>query len=187
MSQVVTTPRSPDLQRLRTDPIPTTVRPAAFRAAFRQAPAGLAILTTSYQGAPAGLTVTSLRSLSAEPALVTFSITRAASTWTAFSHAGRVLVHLLDQGQRDLAERFATSDIDRFAAPVSHRPDPHGLPWLRGPAATLQCEIVDQVTYGDADLFVAAVSTVHHDGEHREPTPGLVYHDGGFHRLGVEP
>ena len=69
-----------------------TVDAALFRRAFRQVPAAPAVITTSHRNRPVGLTVTSLRSLSAEPALLTFSLTRTVSTWPALVDAQQVLV-----------------------------------------------------------------------------------------------
>lgn len=162
-----------------------TVSPDRLREAFRQVPAGAAVLTTGDRGRPVGLTVTSLRAVSLEPALVTWSITRSASTWAAFHRAAEVLVHVVAEPDRALAERFATSGVDRFAPPVRYRPE-GGLPRIDGPELVLRCAVLERVEVGDATLFVAAVNEVRQEGR---PAP-LAYHDGGFRPLAeplVEP
>lgn len=157
-----------------------TVDPGRLRRAFRQVPAAPAVITTTHRNRPVGLTVTSLRSLSADPALLAFSLTRTVSTWPALADAQQVLVHLLDGRQQHLAERFATSGIDRFADPVRHTVDEHGLPLLEGPSTVLRAEIVARHGFGDADLFVGAVVDVRDDAQ---TGPAFVYHDGGFRGL----
>jgi flavin reductase (DIM6/NTAB) family NADH-FMN oxidoreductase RutF len=157
-----------------------TVDGDQLRRVFRQVPASPAVVTTSHHSRPVGLTVTSLRSLSLEPALLSFSLTRTVSTWPALAAARQVLVHLLDARHLQLAERFATSGVDRFAAPVRHTTDPHGLPRLEGPATVLRAEIVARHRSGDADLFVAAVVQVHSAGAAGHP---IVYHDGDYRHL----
>lgn len=166
---------------------PVTVHAATLRAAFRRAPAGLAIVTTSHDGHPLGLTVTSLRSLSTEPALIAFSITRTASTWPAFAHSDEVLVHLLDERHQDLAERFAASGVDRFAPPVRHHRHPAGPPRLVGPAHVLHATVTDRLNFGDAALLVAAVRSVDIQSDEAQAAGPLIYHDGGFHLLHPAP
>ena len=157
--------------------------PERFRAAFRHYPSGVAVVTADGPDGPIGVTVTSLRSLSASPALVAFSIARTASTWPGFVAAERLLVHLLGVGQEELATRFATSGIDRFAAPTDWAPQHDGLPRLAGAQVVLQCHKTHQLTFGESDLIVAEVLETEH-----APTDGpLLYSDGGYHQLHRRP
>lgn len=154
-----------------------------FRLAFRRFPAGVAIVTAVGPTGPVGVTVTSLRSLSAEPPLLAFSLLRTASTWPAFAAARRFLVHLPGADQADLAARFSTSGIDRFAAPTRWSSARDGLPRLEGAETVLTCEKADQLALGEADLLVGTVlETVHNPA-----TSPLIYHDGEFRLLHERP
>lgn len=163
---------------------PTPVDAAALRRTFRQVPAATFVVTTSDRGRPVGITLTSMRSLSADPALIGFSVTRTASTWPAFARAGQVLVHVLDGRHGDLAQRFAISGVDRFADPVRHVLDADGLPQLVGPPVVLRCAVQERVGTGDADLFVAALLEVRDtDGDRPAGVGPLLHHAGTFRNL----
>lgn len=157
--------------------------PDLFRLAFRRFPSGVAIVTTVGPGGPLGVTITSLRSLSAEPPLLAFSLLRTASTWPAFTAERRFLVHLPGADQADLAARFSTSGIDRFAAPTRWSRTADGLPCLQGAETVLTCEKAHQVPIGEADLIVGTVLGV----VHRPARSPLVYHDGDFRLLAESP
>jgi flavin reductase (DIM6/NTAB) family NADH-FMN oxidoreductase RutF len=153
------------------------VAAGAFRQAFRRYPAGVAVITSAVGDSRVGLTVTSLRSLSAEPPLVGFGVSRTASTHPGITRAERFLVHVLGHDHQHLAERFSRSGIDRFAE-IDWSLDEAGLPRLHGPALVLTCTKTQQLPLGDGDLVVGLVTGIEHEPE-RQPTP-LVYHDGGY-------
>ncbi len=89
---------------------------------------------------PAGFTATSFTSVSLAPPLVSFCLGRTSSSWPAVAVADHVAVHLLSHRQQGLARTFATSGIDRFAAPTRWRTGPHGVPVLDGTLAFLVCQ-----------------------------------------------
>src|SRR4051812_7090297 len=81
---------------------------------------------------PAGFTATSFTSVSLRPPIVSFCLSRDSSTWPTIARANHVAVHLLGKDQSDVARRFATSGIDRFASPTAWSPGPHDVPILDG-------------------------------------------------------
>jgi flavin reductase (DIM6/NTAB) family NADH-FMN oxidoreductase RutF len=86
-----------------------------FKSAFRNHPAGVAVITADIGAGPVGLTATSVISVSANPPLVVFSLSSASSSTPTVKMAETVVIHLLGAEQIDLAKNFATSGIDRFA------------------------------------------------------------------------
>jgi flavin reductase (DIM6/NTAB) family NADH-FMN oxidoreductase RutF len=130
---------------------------------------------------PAGFTATSFTSVSLQPPLVSFCLGRTASSWPTVAVADHVAVHLLAHRQQDLARTFATSGIDRFAAPTVWRVGPHGVPILDGTLAWLVCRIVDRVTAGDHSVVLAEPELAQH-GDDDLP---LLYHQGRFASLGA--
>jgi flavin reductase (DIM6/NTAB) family NADH-FMN oxidoreductase RutF len=97
-------------------PIPAsfdTVDAELFRQLLRRHAAAV-VVVTACGDRPAGFTATSFTSVSAQPPLVAFAVSRTASTWSAMSRAETIAVHVLSRSQEDAARTFAASGIDRF-------------------------------------------------------------------------
>jgi flavin reductase (DIM6/NTAB) family NADH-FMN oxidoreductase RutF len=157
----------------------TEVDATLFRQVFRHHAAGVAVITTDAGRGPAGVTVTSLASLSAEPPLLSFSISATASTWPHLRDAGTAVVHLLGAHHADLARTFATSGINRFAEPTRWHRLPTGEPVLDGAAAWLRIAIEHRHPAGGSHLVIGRIEQV---GLAASSAP-LLYHDGGYHAL----
>jgi flavin reductase (DIM6/NTAB) family NADH-FMN oxidoreductase RutF len=158
---------------------PAPVDATLFRQVFRRHAAGVAVVTTDAGRGAAGVTVTSLASLSAEPPLLSFSISAAASFWPHLRDADTAVVHLLGAAHTELARTFATSGIDRFAAPTRWRRLPTGEPVLDGAAAWLRISIEHRHPAGGSHLVIGRVA----GGELADSSAPLLYHDGTFHVL----
>jgi len=152
---------------------------ALFRQVFRRHAAGVAVVTVDAGHGAAGVTVTSLASLSADPPLLSFSISATASTWPHLRDAGTAVVHLLGGGHAELARTFATSGIDRFAAPTRWHRLPTGEPVLDNAAAWLRIEIEHRLPAGAAHLVIGRIA----EAGLAEGTAPLLYHDGSYHAL----
>ncbi|GAA1226615.1 flavin reductase family protein [Prauserella halophila] len=151
-----------------------------FATAFRTHPAGVSIITADDGAGPVGLTATSVISLSARPALLAFSLSARSSASPRIEAAGTVVVHLLAAGQVDLAKRFATGGIDRFAPPCRWHRLPTGEPVLSSVATWLRGRIVDRLTVGDSTLVVVDVAEIGPGGTADAP---LVYRDRTWYAL----
>jgi flavin reductase (DIM6/NTAB) family NADH-FMN oxidoreductase RutF len=87
----------------------------ALKAAFRRHASGVAVITTNdAQGNPVGFTATSMTSLGSNPPLVTFNVSRGASSWPAISTAKHVALHMLGANNLDLAQKMAADNTKRF-------------------------------------------------------------------------
>ena len=87
----------------------------ALKAAFRRHASGVAVITTNdAQGNPVGFTATSMTSLGSIPPLVTFNVSRGASSWPAISTAQHVALHMLGANNVDLAQKMAADNTKRF-------------------------------------------------------------------------
>ncbi|WP_037908328.1 flavin reductase family protein [Actinacidiphila yeochonensis] len=153
--------------------------PGLFRTAFRRHPAGVAVITVPGASRPAGFTATSVASLSLDPPLVSFGISGTASSWPHLRDSATAVVHFLGAGQEDIARRFATSGIDRFAPPTRFATLPGGEPVLDGVATWLLVAIESLVPAGDHHIAVCRVTHVHAGA----PQSPLLYHDGIYHTL----
>ncbi|MFD6477540.1 flavin reductase family protein [Streptomyces anulatus] len=150
-----------------------------FKQVFRRYPAGVVVVTADSGRGPVGFTATSLTSLSLDPPLVSYGIGVAASSWPHVEAAVSTVVNFLGADQESLARTFATSGIDRFAAPTAWRRLPEGEPVLDGVAGWLRLETERIVPAGDHRIVIARVTESWLD-EERAP---LLFHDGAYHSL----
>ena len=90
-----------------------------FRGAMRQLTGGVSVVTAGRGRDISGMTVTSVSSLSVDPAALIVSINRGASSWPLLKRYGIFGVNILTSDQLDIAERFTgkggLKGAERFA------------------------------------------------------------------------
>jgi flavin reductase (DIM6/NTAB) family NADH-FMN oxidoreductase RutF len=145
---------------------------AEQRALFRRWPAGVSVVVAESDGRRAGLTVSSLVSLSLEPALVGISLARSASLYEVLDDAGEWGVSILAGDQDGLAQHFARS-VPPIALwnGITVRDDDPRL--LVGAIGWIVARTVDAVATGDHTLFLGEVQSL----EAGSGAGALVYHD----------
>jgi flavin reductase (DIM6/NTAB) family NADH-FMN oxidoreductase RutF len=157
--------------------LPPSFSSREFRDALGMFATGVTIVTArTPAGDLVGLTASSFNSVSLQPPLVLWSLSHAASSLAAFADGSHYAIHVLAADQKDLAERFATRGIDRWAG-LDHRPGISGAPLLAGAAATFECFNRSQYQEGDHTIFVGEVERC----EHRQGAAPLLYHGGKFY------
>jgi flavin reductase (DIM6/NTAB) family NADH-FMN oxidoreductase RutF len=156
----------------------STITSDAFRSIFRRHPAGVAVVALREGDRPVGFTATSVVSVSAEPALLTFSVAGTSSAWPALSRADSLTVNFLAASQVDVSARFATRGVDRFAG-VAWSWLPTGEPVLEDVASWIRGDVVQRVGVGASHLVVVRARET---SEGRPEAP-LVYHDRAYHAL----
>ncbi|GII23355.1 flavin reductase family protein [Planosporangium mesophilum] len=155
------------------------IQPDLFRSLLRRHAAGVVVITAAGDS-PVGFTATSFTSVSLQPPLVSFCLNRTSSSWPTVSVAGHVAVHVLADGQEQLARTFAARGIDRFAGPTRWRTGRYGLPVLDGALAVLVCRVVERIEAGDHAIVLAELV----DGEHlADDVAPLLYHMGRYLRV----
>ncbi|MFC8594199.1 flavin reductase family protein [Streptomyces atroolivaceus] len=159
------------------------IAPERFKQAFRRYPAGVVVVTADAGLGPVGFTATSLSSLSLAPPLVSFGIGTSASSWPHIERASSAVVNFLGVEQQQVATTFATSGVDRFAAPTRWRRLPGGEPVLDGVTGWLRLTVQTIVPAGDHRIVVARVEESWLD-EGRSP---LLFHDGSYHSIRPAP
>jgi len=157
---------------------PEAMTSDAFRAIFRQHPAGVAVVALRDDDRPVGFTATSVISVSAEPALLTFSVAETSSSWPALAQASSLTISFLAAEQVDVSARFATRGVDRFAG-VAWSWLPTGEPVLDDVAAWIRGDVVERIAVGASHLVVVHVRET---SQGRSGAP-LVYHDRAYHSL----
>ncbi|GII00098.1 flavin reductase family protein [Planobispora takensis] len=154
-----------------------------YRRALAVHAAGVVVITARSGDAPVGLTATSFSSVSLDPPLVSFYVDRGSTTWPRLRAAGHFAVNVLASDQAELATRFASRGVDRFAAPTRWSPGPLGAPLLRDVSAHLICLPHETAEVGDHTLVVGLVVEAVADG----PGRPLLYHQGRFGRFIAHP
>jgi flavin reductase (DIM6/NTAB) family NADH-FMN oxidoreductase RutF len=155
-----------------------------FKAAFRQHPAGVAVITADSGNGPVMLTATSVSSVSADPALLMFSLSAHSSSTPTIRRADTVVVHLLGAGQLELAKLGATSGIDRFANTDLWSTLPSGEIYFPGARAWIRGRVLTSMDAGgSAIVLVEAIEASSQEGA-EEQVP-LVYYNRTWHELGA--
>jgi flavin reductase (DIM6/NTAB) family NADH-FMN oxidoreductase RutF len=160
-----------------------TVRAAAptftgadFRAALAMFATGVTIVTArSASGAPIGLTANSFNSVSIEPPLVLWSLSRHAGSMPSFARGSHYAINILAADQHELAVRFASQDVARFDG-VAFRSGVSGVPLLEGAAALFECFNRSRYEEGDHVIFVGEVERC----ERRDGAHPLIFHGGRY-------
>jgi flavin reductase (DIM6/NTAB) family NADH-FMN oxidoreductase RutF len=160
---------------------PTANRPDFSRQEFRSAlgmfATGVTIITARTAGGDLiGLTANSFNSVSLEPPLVLWSLSRSAASMVALSSGSHYAVNILAADQKELAERFAGKREDRWAG-VEFSDGLCGAPLLAGAAATFECFNRSRYEEGDHVIFVGEVERC----EHRLGVSPLLFHGGKFY------
>jgi len=152
---------------------------AQLRAAFGRLPAGVVVITSTCPcGELAGATVSSFTSLSFDPPLVCFGLTRHSKTLSAILGHSHFAVHVVGEQpqQQQLAMRFAGDRADKFST-VVYELSPYGVPLLPVFQTVLQCVLERAQPAGDHQLLIARVLDVALSDE--EPSP-VVWFQRGF-------
>jgi len=143
---------------------------------MRRVPAGVSVVTVDVEGERLGLTVASLVSLSLDPPLLGFAISRQAAMHELLRRADRFGVSVLRGGEEAVAAHFARGvpPIALWAGIPLRQTD--GPPLLEGAIGWLVCARRSEVDAGDHTLFVGETLTV----EHGAPGPALAYVGGKY-------
>ena len=150
-----------------------------FKGAFRHHPAGVALVSAMTAEGPVGLTLSSVASVSADPAVLVFSVTRATGSAGGILSAPSVLVHFLVAGQEAIADAFARTGQPRFTPEQGWQILPTGEPFLPSARVAVRGSIRETHRVGPSALILLDVLDV------LDGTPGapLLYHDRHYDSL----
>jgi len=148
-----------------------------FRSALGTFATGVTIVTArTADGDLVGLTANSFNSVSLDPPLVLWSLSRSAASMVALSTGSHYAINILAADQKELAERFAGKREDRWAG-VEFTDGLCGAPLLTGAAASFECFNRSRYEEGDHVIFVGEVERC----EHRLGISPLLFHGGKFY------
>jgi flavin reductase (DIM6/NTAB) family NADH-FMN oxidoreductase RutF len=162
-----------------------SVTATEFKNAFRNHPAGVALVTADAGDGPVALTATSVISVSASPPVLIFSVSAQSSATPTLRRASTAVVHLLGAAQLELARLGATSGLDRFADRSLWSRLETGEPYFHDVPARLLGRVRDQLHVGESTVIALEVLQIELAADAGAAQP-LVYHDRTWHRLGAE-
>ncbi|MGH9712865.1 MAG: flavin reductase family protein [Candidatus Acidiferrales bacterium] len=147
-----------------------------FRRALGQFATGVTVVTAhTKKGRAIGLTVNSFTSVSLDPPLVLWSLSREATDFAEFHAASRFAVNVLSSRQHHLSRQFSTTLADKFVN-VECEKAPDGSPLLRGATAHFICRVAARFDGGDHVIILGKVENYRwNEGE------PLVFHSGRYH------
>ena len=132
-----------------------------FRTGLSRFVTGVTIITThDEKGQPTGFTANSFTSLSLDPPLVLFCLSRNSNCFQAFTANPSFAVNILKESQQELAAHFATQDEAKFSG-VSFRTGETGVPLIPECLANLECYTMEIFPGGDHMIFVGEVKETH--------------------------
>ena len=146
-----------------------------YRQALGQFATGVTVVTThTPDGRNVGVTVNSFASVSLDPPLILWSLSREAQSFTEFIKATHFAVNVLEARQHHLSRHFATRVADKFAG-IDFIEGPSGIPILKGIIAHFICRKVTRYDGGDHVILIGEVEEYrYHSGE------PLVFHSGRY-------
>jgi flavin reductase (DIM6/NTAB) family NADH-FMN oxidoreductase RutF len=148
----------------------------ALRNVMGTFPTGVTVITTmGADSRPIGLTVNSFSSVSLEPPLVLWSLSRRSPNLEQFPVGKAHVIHVLADHQSQLALQFANPRSDKWAG-IDYRVDEQGgAPTIDACVARLFCQTESLVDGGDHLVILSRV--MRHESSERSP---LVFYRGGF-------
>jgi flavin reductase ActVB len=134
-----------------------SISSAAFREAMAHFASGVTIVSARRATDLVGFTATGFTSVSLRPPLILVCVAKTASAYDGVVGAELFGVSVLGEAQRSIAERFATSGIDRFAGISVLEGPVASVPLIDGALAHLECRPHARHEAGDHTLLVGHV------------------------------
>ena len=172
---------APVRTRLASTPLTSPIDPAAFRTAFRSAANSVWVVTSAAEGVPVGFTAISIASVSVNPPMLSFNISKTSSSLSTLQQSFQFAVHLLDHSPASIeqAKRFASKPSDaRFADRSTWSWDKAGVPTLQNALVRMSGRIVSLTEAGDSWLAVGLVEDV----ERQQGVP-LLHYSGAYREM----
>ncbi|MEQ9088840.1 MAG: flavin reductase family protein [Alphaproteobacteria bacterium] len=142
---------------------------------------GVTIVTArSEDGVPVGCTANSFSSVSVDPPLLLWNIAESAQSYQAYREARHFGVNILARDQMELAMRFATPEVDKFAD-GTWTDGLAGVPILDGALAHFECSTEAIYPGGDHAIVLGRI----HRFRWSDGQP-LLFYRGKFPQLATE-
>ena len=131
-----------------------------FKQSVGKFPTGVTIITTDYNDKLWGFTANSFTSVSLNPALISFCLSKNTNSIKAFNNTELFAINILSGEQASLSQHFANSKIDKFAD-IDYIIGKHSkAPLLLETISYIECKKYSQYECGDHVIFIGEVVNV---------------------------
>jgi flavin reductase (DIM6/NTAB) family NADH-FMN oxidoreductase RutF len=160
------------------EPAAVTLNPADLRRIFASFTTGVTVVTAiSDSGAPVGITANSVTSVSLQPPLLLWCLSNRSSGLSAFKMNAPFAVHVLSEGQADIATHFARPGHQKFEIDAGWQANPVP-PRIVDVVARVDCQVQALYPGGDHTIIVGEVLAVA-----LQALKPLVFHGSRFGRF----
>jgi flavin reductase (DIM6/NTAB) family NADH-FMN oxidoreductase RutF len=149
-----------------------------FRQCLGKFATGVTVVTcVDNQDRPCGITANSFSSVSLDPPLILWNISKVSNSLDAYLEAEHFVVNVLSSQQQHISSHFARSDHTQFDD-IEHSMSAEGAPVLPNTIATFECCTREVHDCGDHHIIVGeVVSYAARDGD------PLLFYGGDYRRL----
>lgn len=150
-----------------------------LKRAFGQFPTGVAVVAArSGRTDLVGLTVSSFNSVSLDPPLVLFSVSKNAPCLNKLLDSPRYGVSVLNEAQEEVSRRFAGAVPDKWNC-ADYKIKDNGVPFILNSLVRLECEHFAVYPGGDHLIMVGRVIEIEFEAQEKP----LVFFRGKYKRL----
>jgi flavin reductase (DIM6/NTAB) family NADH-FMN oxidoreductase RutF len=156
----------------------------AFRLTMRRLPSPVVVITMNTGTEMRGITIGSFTSVSLDPALISFNVTRTAESHRLLQETDRFAVHIIGESQVHLANHFAKPHLsgEEQFEPIPFSLDDHGTPIIADVTSVLHCVRHDVLPAEDHSLFLGRVVSLD-DGV---DDGAVLYYQSSYRSVGSE-
>ncbi|MEM6563170.1 MAG: flavin reductase family protein [Pseudomonadota bacterium] len=157
---------------------PSAQTQRAYRDALGHFPTGVTVVTAHAPQGFVGMTVNSFSSVSLDPPMVLWCLANDSNRYAEFAEATHFAIHVLAEGQSELAWAFARSSqaFDALTVNVNEA----GVPVFAECLARFECATAQRHAAGDHQIVVGHVTSAAYAAG--QP---LVFAKGGFGRFDI--
>ena len=169
---------------MNADQSPNHLLPIDLRDSMRYWTAGVAVVSTVFEGQHHGMTVSSFTSVSLDPPLVLVSIEQKTRTHEIIGKSNIFGISILSSQQEEISNRFAgrENDLeDRFAG-IDTFSLGSGVLFIQGGLAFFECAVKQGIAAGSHTVFIAQVVASQSGPENGSP---LVYFNRNYRGLNL--
>ncbi|MDX3106698.1 flavin reductase family protein [Nonomuraea angiospora] len=161
------------------DALPGLADKEALRDVLGRFTTGVAVVTTMTSRGPIGMTVNSFASVSLDPPLVLFSVSRTSQLCPHLTEADLFAINILSAAQAQVSQQFAKPGFNRFGE-LEWRRGVTGAPLLPGVLALLECRVSEVHEGGDHYITVGRIVAASTDAAVSAP---LLFFRGTYHEI----
>ena len=141
-------------------------------------PTGVTIVTTTdNDGIHHSVTASSFNTVSMEPPLVLWSLSKKSGSIEAYRNAESFVIHILSQDQVDLSMKFSNPDSNKFEG-VDINTDLLKSPILIDAAVYILCNTYAIYDGGDHDIMVGEIIDYKYENQ-----KSLVFYEGNYCKI----